>query len=106
MVNIIAELGINHNGNLDLAINMTDRAIDAGAEIIKHQTHVIDDEMSHLAKKVIPGNTSESIYQIMARCALSINAAMISVSLHAATVWCAWLMVSSLTVCLDRLAGP
>ena len=50
---IIAEIGINHNGNLDSAISIVDSAIKAGAEIIKHQTHVIDDEMANAAKKVI-----------------------------------------------------
>ena len=43
----------------------------AGAALIKHQTHVVNDEMSHAAKKVIPGNSTESIYDIMNRCALS-----------------------------------
>ena len=50
---------------------MVDAAIDAGAEIIKHQTHIVEDEMSDEAKSVIPGHTVESIYEIMARCALS-----------------------------------
>ena len=68
---VIAEIGINHEGNLKTAFELVDAAAQAGAEVVKHQTHVIDDEMSQLAKKVIPGNTSESIYQIMARCALS-----------------------------------
>ena len=36
---VIAEIGINHNGNLDLAITLVDSAIKAGVEIIKHQTH-------------------------------------------------------------------
>ena len=45
---IIAEIGINHNGSLDLAIAIADRAIKAGVEIIKHQTHVIDDEMTDI----------------------------------------------------------
>lgn len=67
---IIAELGINHEGSLETAISMVDAAIDAGAEIIKHQTHIVEDEMSDEAKSVIPGNTVESIYEIMARCAL------------------------------------
>ncbi len=62
---VIVELGINHNGNLDLAINMTDRAIDAGAEIIKHQTHIVDDEMSIEAKKIIPGNSKKNIFDII-----------------------------------------
>ena len=53
---IISEIGINHNGSLDLAIHLADSAIRAGAEMIKHQTHVIEDEMSEEARKVIPGN--------------------------------------------------
>ncbi len=68
---VIAEIGINHGGSLDVAIQMTDAAIDAGAEIIKHQTHVIEDEMSEEAKSVIPGNADISIYEIMTNCALS-----------------------------------
>lgn len=67
---VIAELGINHGGSLDLAINIADAAIDAGAEIVKHQTHVIEDEMSEEAKSVIPGNADNSIYEIMEQCAL------------------------------------
>ena len=53
---VIAEIGINHNGDIDVAIAMADAAIDSGAEIIKHQTHIVDDEMSDEAKKIIPGN--------------------------------------------------
>lgn len=68
---VIAEIGINHEGSIDLAIHMADAAIDAGGEIVKHQTHVIEDEMSDEARQVIPGNADESIYEIMARCALS-----------------------------------
>jgi N-acetylneuraminate synthase len=68
---VIAEIGINHGGSLDLAIHMADAAIDAGVEIVKHQTHVIEDEMSEEAKAVIPGNADISIYEIMDQCALS-----------------------------------
>jgi len=68
---VIAEIGINHEGSIETAKAMADAAIDAGAEIIKHQTHIIEDEMSDEAKGVIPGHTAESIYEIMARCALS-----------------------------------
>ncbi|MDD3288246.1 MAG: N-acetylneuraminate synthase family protein [Alphaproteobacteria bacterium] len=68
---VIAEIGINHEGSLDAAIVIADAAIDAGAEIIKHQTHVVEDEMSDEAKSVIPGHTKESIYEIIAHCALS-----------------------------------
>ena len=68
---VIAEIGINHEGSLQTAFEMVDAAARAGAEIIKHQTHVVDDEMSPSAKNVIPGNADVSIYDIMARCALS-----------------------------------
>ncbi|MEO5917110.1 MAG: N-acetylneuraminate synthase family protein [Luteolibacter sp.] len=68
---VIAEIGINHEGSLETAIEMVDAAHKSGAEIIKHQTHIVDDEMSGAAKLVIPGNATESIYEIMRRCALS-----------------------------------
>jgi N-acetylneuraminate synthase len=68
---VIAEIGINHEGSLDVAISMADAAIEAGAEIVKHQTHIVEDEMSEEAKEVIPGNADVSIYEIMERCALS-----------------------------------
>lgn len=68
---VIVEIGINHRGSLSVAKKMVDEAIGAGAEIIKHQTHIISDEMSSLAKKSIPGNTDKSIYEVMSECALS-----------------------------------
>ncbi|MDC1382734.1 N-acetylneuraminate synthase family protein [Candidatus Puniceispirillum sp.] len=67
---VIAEIGINHGGNIDVAIEMADSAIDSGAEVVKHQTHVIEDEMSEEAKSIIPGNAEISIYEIMKQCAL------------------------------------
>jgi len=68
---VIAEVGINHGGSLDTAFSMVDAAASAGVEVLKHQTHIVEDEMSSLAQKVIPGNSAESIFDIMARCALS-----------------------------------
>lgn len=68
---VIAEIGINHEGSLQTAFEMVDAAYEAGAEIIKHQTHVVEDEMSKEAKKVIPGNTDVSIYDVMDRCSLN-----------------------------------
>jgi N-acetylneuraminate synthase len=68
---VVAELGINHNGSLHIAREMVDAAARAGVEVLKHQTHVVDDEMSGAAKRVIPGNATISIFEIMARCALS-----------------------------------
>ena len=68
---VIAEIGINHNGSLKTAFEMVDAAHRAGAEVIKHQTHIVEDEMSQEAKKVIPGNADISIYEIMQKASLS-----------------------------------
>ena len=68
---VIPEIGINHNGDLKVAKEMVYAAYEAGAKLIKHQTHIVEDEMSHLAKKVIPGNADISIYEIMKNAALS-----------------------------------
>ena len=70
---VIAEIGINHNGSIKEAFKLVDAAASAGVEVVKHQTHVIDDEMSGAAKKVIPGNSKNSIYDIMNSCALNEN---------------------------------
>ncbi len=68
---VIAEIGINHEGSLAVAKEMVDAAHRAGAEVVKHQTHIVEDEMSGSAKKTIPGNAKVSIYEIMERCALN-----------------------------------
>ncbi len=67
---VIAEIGINHEGSLQTAYEMVDAAYKAGAEMIKHQTHVVEDEMTMEAKKIIPKNSNVSIYEIIKRCAL------------------------------------
>jgi sialic acid synthase SpsE len=68
---VIAEIGINHEGDFDKAKRMVDDAARAGCECVKFQCHVIDDEMIPAAGRVVPGNASESILAIMQRCALT-----------------------------------
>ena len=68
---IIAEIGINHNGSIDKAIHLADKAIDAGAEVIKHQTHIAEEEMSSEAKKIIPLNSDRPIFDLIKDCSLS-----------------------------------
>ncbi|MBI66158.1 MAG: polyhydroxyalkanoate biosynthesis repressor PhaR [Candidatus Marinimicrobia bacterium] len=68
---VVAEIGINHNGSLEVAKKMVDAAVGAGIEVIKHQTHIVEDEMSMDAKQVIPGNSDQSIYKIMEDCSLN-----------------------------------
>ncbi|MFV8335246.1 N-acetylneuraminate synthase family protein [Flavobacterium sp. RSP29] len=68
---VVAEIGINHEGSIQIAKEMVDAAHRAGVEVVKHQTHIVEDEMSGAAKKVIPGNATVSIYEIMERCSLN-----------------------------------
>ncbi|MAH78967.1 MAG: polyhydroxyalkanoate biosynthesis repressor PhaR [Rickettsiales bacterium] len=68
---IIAEIGINHEGSLKLAKKMAKIAINSGAHIIKHQTHIVDDEMSSHAKDWKIDYIGKSIYELMEDCALS-----------------------------------
>ena len=67
---VIAEIGINHNGSLEVAIQMAKAAIDAGVEVIKHQTHLPEFEMTAEAKSVVPANDKRSIYEIIDACSL------------------------------------
>jgi len=66
---VIAEIGINHEGNFKKAKKMVSDAFDAGAECVKFQCHIIEDEM--IKNDVIPPNANESIWKIMKRCSLS-----------------------------------
>ncbi len=48
---IIAEAGVNHNGNIDIARKLIDAAADAEADIVKFQTFKADKIASSKAKK-------------------------------------------------------
>ena len=68
---VIAEIGINHGGNLEVAKNMVRLAALSGCECVKHQTHIVEDEMTDEAKNIFPPNTDVSIWDVMEQCALS-----------------------------------
>ncbi len=70
---VIAEIGINHGGDLAVAKEMVRLAAGAGCEMIKHQTHIIEDEMTEEAKSIFPPNADVSIWHVMERCALSLD---------------------------------
>jgi len=67
---VIAEIGINHGGDLAVAKEMVRLAAQAGAECVKHQTHFVEDEMTDEAKSVFPPNADISIYEVMQQSAL------------------------------------
>ncbi len=66
---VVAEIGINHDGDVGKALRMIDDAAATGCECVKFQCHVVDDEM--VPNDVVPANADESIWDIMSRCALS-----------------------------------
>ncbi len=68
---VIAEIGINHGGSLEVAKSMVTAARLAGCEMVKHQTHFVDDEMTDEAKSIFPPNADKSIWHVMQECALS-----------------------------------
>ncbi|NNF77134.1 MAG: polyhydroxyalkanoate biosynthesis repressor PhaR [Rhizobiales bacterium] len=68
---VIAEIGINHGGDLDVAKHMVRLAAQSGAECVKHQTHFIEDEMTEEAKSIFPPNADMSIWDVMQNFSLS-----------------------------------
>ena len=70
---IVAEIGINHFGSLKLAKRIVDSAKKSGAEAVKVQIHLPDEEMSEEAKRIKPGNSNTSIYKIITRNSLSLK---------------------------------
>jgi len=66
---VIAEIGINHNGDFNKAKKMIRDLHECGAECVKFQCHIIDDEM--IKNDVIPGNTNEPIWKLVERCSFN-----------------------------------
>ncbi len=70
---VIAEIGINHGGDLAVAKEMVRLAAASGCEMVKHQTHIVEDEMTDEAKQIFPPNADISIWEVMQQCALSLD---------------------------------
>lgn len=66
---VVAEAGINHEGDIHKAIQMIDDAAAAGCECVKFQSHCPAEEM--IPNDVVPGNARESIWDIIERCTLT-----------------------------------
>lgn len=66
---VVAEIGINHEGNFQKAKKMIKDAHEVGAECIKFQCHILEDEM--IKNNIIPKNAKESIWDIIKRCSLT-----------------------------------
>ena len=67
---IIAEVGINHEGSFNKAIQLVDAAVTAKADCIKFQCHITEAEMIPTDMK--PGKISdEKLWDIIKRCELT-----------------------------------
>src|SRR5476649_439753 len=66
---VIAEAGINHNGDTALAAELVDAAARAGADAIKFQTHFPEHEM--LKGGATAAYVGESLFDLLTRTALS-----------------------------------
>src|SRR5882724_12237871 len=69
---VIAEAGINHNGDLKLAAELVEAAAAAGADAIKFQTHFPEHEM--LRDGSTAAYVGESLFDLLTRTALSRDA--------------------------------
>jgi N-acetylneuraminate synthase len=69
MVQVIAEIGINHDGSMGKALRMVKDAHKAGCRIVKFQCHIPDKEM--IPNNIIPSNANESIWDMMKRCSFT-----------------------------------
>ena len=72
---IAAEIGINHNGDMDLALRTIDAAADAGADAVKFQNYVTEDFVSdqRLTYSYTSGGreVTETQYAMFKRCELA-----------------------------------
>jgi len=66
---IVAEAGINHNGDVALAAELVDAAAEAGADAIKFQTHFPEHEM--LRGGATAAYVGESLFDLLTRTALT-----------------------------------
>ncbi len=69
---VIAEAGINHNGDEKIAAELVEAAQAAGADAIKFQTHLPEHEM--LCNGATAGYVGESLFDLLTRTALSRDA--------------------------------
>lgn len=68
---VVVELGINANGDPNKMVEMIAAAKRAGAECIKAQCHIASEELNETAKEIYPGDSEESLWEIIERCSFS-----------------------------------
>ncbi len=74
---IIAEAGVNHNGSLEIAKELVDVAVDAGADVVKFQTFKAENIVTKYAQKAEyqkkTTTVSENQFDMIKRLELEVN---------------------------------
>lgn len=100
---ILVEVGINHEGDINKALQLVDEAAAAGAEVVKFQCHITDKEM--IPTDMTPGEIStEKLWDIIKRCELT-EAEEKRVQAHCASKGIIYLSTPFSREAADRLHG-
>ena len=98
---VIAEVGINHEGNFEKAIQMADAAATAGADCVKYQCHITEEEM--VPTDMTPGKIStEKLWDIIKRCELTADEEL-AVQAHCKKIGILYLSTPFSRAAADRL---
>src|SRR4029078_2596700 len=100
---VMAEVGINHEGQIDKALQLVDAAAAAGAELVKFQCHITEQEM--VPTDMTPGEiSSEKLWDIIKRCELTADEER-KVQAHCAAKDILFLSTPFSRAAADRLNG-
>ena len=105
---VIAEAGVNHNGDLDLARQLIDVAADAGADLVKFQTFSASRQVTRSARKAdyqaIATGADETQHAMLQRLELSEDAHRLLIA-HCAARGIGFFSTGFDIECVDLLVG-
>lgn len=70
---VSAELGLNHNGDLSLAMKMIDAAAEAGCQAVKVQNYRTGDVVTSRGEKIVIAGQAWNAWELFSRCELDVE---------------------------------